>query len=74
MYTPEYCKNDECGVELDVFLSSRYGKEADCCTPVCAMKALRKKIEAAKDHSAPDSECFTLPNGECITPVCKLHG
>ena len=29
--------------------------------------------ESGKDD-APDSECYTLPNGECVAPVCKLHG
>lgn len=22
----------------------------------------------------PDVDCHTLPNGECITPDCRLHG
>jgi hypothetical protein len=25
-------------------------------------------------EDAPDSECYTLPNGECVAPRCKLHG
>ncbi len=27
-----------------------------------------------EENRAADSECVTLPNGECIAPVCKLHG
>lgn len=23
---------------------------------------------------APDSDCHTLPTGECVAPVCELHG
>ncbi len=27
-----------------------------------------------QDEEAADSECFTIPSGECIAPNCKLHG
>lgn len=23
---------------------------------------------------APDKDCYTLPNGECVAPNCSLHG
>lgn len=26
------------------------------------------------DSEAPDKDCYTLPNGECIAPTCSLHG
>ena len=25
-------------------------------------------------EDAPDTDCYTLPDGDCITPNCKLHG
>ncbi len=27
-----------------------------------------------KFSSAPDSECYTLPDGMCVADKCKLHG
>ncbi len=39
-----------------------------------------KKCTRAKNHKgphytedAPDSECFTLPDGSCVAKKCKLH-
>lgn len=26
------------------------------------------------ESEAPDKDCYTLPNGECIAPDCSLHG
>ena len=36
-----------------------------------------KKQEAWNEEQykeTPDSECFTVSSGECIAPLCKLHG
>lgn len=30
--------------------------------------------EAVKGVSAPDAECYTTPDGDCIAENCKLHG
>lgn len=27
-----------------------------------------------QDEEAADSECYSLPDGTCIAPLCKLHG
>lgn len=27
-----------------------------------------------KIEPLPDRDCYTLPNGECVSPLCGLHG
>lgn len=44
--------------------------------PVATFHTVADARQAVRDHNAaeaPDSECYTLPNGECVAPNCKLH-
>ena len=33
---------------------------------------LKQQLEDVK--RSPDSECYTIPNGDCVAENCKLHG